>query len=458
MIAKNIKGKSFKGCVSYVMHEGAELLEAEGVWTETRQDIIRSFAVQRSGRKEIKQPVGHIPLSFSPRDNWRMTNGFMLNLAKEYMKEMGITNTQYIIVRHHDTSNDHLHIVYNRIDNDLKLISVNNDYRRNIKACKKLKDKYGLTYGKGKEKVNREELNNPDKIKYLIHDAVAFVLPYCKNENDLQSLLERTGIETELKRRRTTGEIEGISFRCDGVAFKGSQIDRKFSFGNLKKAFEANRKALFEQQEEQKREAETTGKTVNKTEKVNEKDEGQRQIQKPQQQKSQPEHCQEQPLQEQKQPLQQKTTAPTSLKTARTLTVGGVKLTPEQMQKLKDGEYIFVENMQSKSGKKASDYMFYDEDMSKAFYTYERPDSFVRYGKYEMRLMDKKRIEAGFVTRATVKWYGYGQYAHPYLWKDNKSDAEYRESWSDPRVKKEEKIEKTEKNTESMTRKKGRRM
>lgn len=128
------------------------------------------------------------------------------------------------------------------------------------------------------------------------------------------------------------------------------------------------------------------------------------------------------------------------------------------MQKLKDGEYIFVENMQSKSGKKASAYMFYDEDMSKAFYTYERPDSFVRYGKYEMRLMDKKRIEAGFVTRATVKWYGYGQYAHPYLWKDNKSDAEYRESWSDPRVKKEEKIEKTEKNTESMTRKKGRRM
>ena len=52
MIAKNIKGKSFKGCVSYMMHEGATLLEAEGVWDESNQYIIRSFTMQRSGHKE----------------------------------------------------------------------------------------------------------------------------------------------------------------------------------------------------------------------------------------------------------------------------------------------------------------------------------------------------------------------------------------------------------------------
>lgn len=89
MIAKNIKGKSFKGCVFYVMHEGATLLEAEGVWAETKQDIIRSFAMQRSGRKEIKQPVGHIPIAFSPEDKERMSDEFMIRLAKEYMQEMG---------------------------------------------------------------------------------------------------------------------------------------------------------------------------------------------------------------------------------------------------------------------------------------------------------------------------------------------------------------------------------
>lgn len=127
MIAKNIKGKSFKGCVSYVMNDTAELLKAEGVFADNIKDMIRSFAMQRSGRKEVKQPVGHIPMSFAPEDKARMTNDFMLQLAKEYMRGMEVKNTQYIIVRHHNTDNEHLHIVYNRIDNNLKLISVNND-------------------------------------------------------------------------------------------------------------------------------------------------------------------------------------------------------------------------------------------------------------------------------------------------------------------------------------------
>ncbi|MDR3061158.1 MAG: relaxase/mobilization nuclease domain-containing protein [Dysgonamonadaceae bacterium] len=178
MIAKNIKGKSFKGCVSYVMHEGATLLEAEGVLADSKQDIIHSFAMQRSGREEIKQPVGHIPLSFSPEDKERMTDEFMTQLAKEYMQEMGIRNTQYIIVRHDNTENPHLHIVYNRIDNELKLISVNHDYKRNIKVCKKLKDKHHLTYGDGKEKVKREKLDNPDAVKYLLFVTKAKVKWY----------------------------------------------------------------------------------------------------------------------------------------------------------------------------------------------------------------------------------------------------------------------------------------
>ncbi|MFV0418246.1 MAG: hypothetical protein ACK5KT_05905 [Dysgonomonas sp.] len=35
MIAKNIKGKSFNGCVNYVMNDTAELLEAEGVFADS---------------------------------------------------------------------------------------------------------------------------------------------------------------------------------------------------------------------------------------------------------------------------------------------------------------------------------------------------------------------------------------------------------------------------------------
>ena len=60
------------------------------------------------------------------------------------------------------------------------------------------------------------------------------------------------------------------------------------------------------------------------------------------------------------------------------------------------------------------------------------PRDWVEYGKYTMRRMDRDRIEAGYVVRALVKWWG-GTTARPYLWKENASDTTYRESWDDPR-------------------------
>lgn len=72
--------------------------------------------------------------------------------------------------------------------------------------------------------------------------------------------------------------------------------------------------------------------------------------------------------------------------------------------------------------------------------------------------MDKIRIEAGFVTHAKVKWYGMGNYAHPYLWKENKSDSEYKESWGDPRISKVEKVEKQPDVSKCLNINKGRKM
>ncbi len=407
MIAKNIKGKSFKGCVNYVMNETAELLEAEGVFADNTKSIIRSFAMQRSGRKEIKQPVGHIPISFSPEDSHRLTCNFMLQLAREYMEEMGIKNTQYIIVRHHNTDNEHLHIVYNRIDNNLKLISVNNDYKRNIKVCKKLKDKHGLTYGEGKEKVKREKLNNPDKVKYYIYDAIKEVLPNCKTPADLRFSLQKFGIEIDYKHKRTTNEIEGVSFRYENIAFKGSQIDRKFSFGNLKKEFENN--------------IEVQKKQVEQTQEKQTKQVKQVQMQEAKQAQKQP-----------KIPI-----------------IGGLELTRDQWQVLKEGGFIYLENMKKKDNDELfSSYVFLNDEKSKAFFSTKNPDEFVKYGQYEMRIRDKMLIEHGYVTKAKVKWWGGIDYQYPYLWKENKGDKEYKESWSDPRVTKVEKENKAQKETQ----------
>ena len=108
MIGKIKKGSGFKGCVNYVLgKEQAALLHADGVLTESRGDIIRSFYMQTGMNPDLKKPVGHIALSYSAVDAPKLTDEKMIQLAQEYMREMKITDTQYIIVRHQDREHPH---------------------------------------------------------------------------------------------------------------------------------------------------------------------------------------------------------------------------------------------------------------------------------------------------------------------------------------------------------------
>lgn len=177
MIGKLKKGSSFAGCIRYVTgKDEAKILASDGVLLGTNTEMTQSFELQRQLNPRIKKPVGHIALSFKPEDKPRLTNEFMAKIALEYMQMMGITDTQFIIVRHHNTDNPHCHIVYNRINNAGKLISDRNDYRRNEQVTKALKSRYGLTYGTDKSKTNTRKLRNAERAKYEIHNVVKDVL------------------------------------------------------------------------------------------------------------------------------------------------------------------------------------------------------------------------------------------------------------------------------------------
>jgi hypothetical protein len=70
--------------------------------------------------------------------------------------------------------------------------------------------------------------------RYKIYQAIVDSLPRCRTLQDLEKRLIAQGIPTQYKGQ--TQELQGISFRIGKDRFKGSQIDRKFSLGNLPKA------------------------------------------------------------------------------------------------------------------------------------------------------------------------------------------------------------------------------
>lgn len=253
MIGKIVTGKSFRGAVEYVLKkEKAELLDADGVDTSSVTAVIGSFNFQRKARPEKAQVVGHISLSFHKDDAPKLTDDLMRELAAAYMKRMGITDTQYIVARHSDTEHPHLHIVYNRVRYNGLLVKSHNERIRNVKVCKELKQQYGLTFSQGKENVNVEKLHTPDRIKCEIYEAIKETLPRCASVEDLaDEIFDHNRIRLDLIHRGNdpTKEVQGVTFTKDGITFKGSQIDRKFSYGGLVKAIdEENRKREQERQ------------------------------------------------------------------------------------------------------------------------------------------------------------------------------------------------------------------
>lgn len=241
MIGKISKGATFSGCINYVLgKEDAELLASDGVMTENRSTIIDCFQAQRMMKPNIRQPVGHISLSYAPEDASRLTDELMVKYAMEYMEKMGIKDTQYIIARHSDQKHPHIHLVYNRVDNNGQTISDKNDRYRNTQVCKELKDKYSLYFGKDKDRVRIHRLKGKDKTKYEIYHAVKAASAKATDWKRFSDLLAKQGIQTILKYKGKSDTLQGISFTKDGITFKASEVDRNFSFAKLDKQFEQN--------------------------------------------------------------------------------------------------------------------------------------------------------------------------------------------------------------------------
>lgn len=254
MIGKITKGSEFAGCVAYVLREDkARLLVAEGV-SGTPEEMAEQFELQTLLNDKVKNTVGHIFLSFSPEDGARLRNDdrLMVKIVYEYIERMGIRDTQFIIARHTDRKHPHCHIVFNRVDNNGKTISDKNDRYRNEKVCKALTEKYGFYMADGKEHVNTERLRPHDKAKYVIYEALKQELPKATSWEQLREALHKQGIMTEFKYSRTGGRVEGVKFIKGKHVFSGSKIDRKFSFANIEKRLERNKKFREKYQQTQR--------------------------------------------------------------------------------------------------------------------------------------------------------------------------------------------------------------
>lgn len=243
MIAKIVTGGDFAGAVNYILDskKAAEILLGEGVRLKDTNSIIKSFVSQTELNSRVTKTVGHISLDFSVQDKPKLSNEFMMKVADDYLVRMGIVNTQFVIARHYDKEHPHIHIVFNRVNNEGKTISSKNDRYRSEKICKELTRKYDLYFATGKENVKVHRLKEPDKTKYEIYNCLKETVPKCKDWPELEARLKTEGITINYKLRGNTNVVQGISFTKNNLKFNGSKVDRQFSFSKIRYQLEQNK-------------------------------------------------------------------------------------------------------------------------------------------------------------------------------------------------------------------------
>lgn len=235
MMAKIRSGQGFAGLVDYandIKNKETNIIASDGVDLTSNKSIVASFSLQAKSRPSLRNFVGHISLNFAPEDTPKLSDRLMADIAKEYLRRMGIVNTQYVVFRHHDKPHAHVHIVYNRVDNDGNAIAGDQGFRKSARITQALTREYGLAFGKGKKKVNRPRLKGKDAAKYRIYDAVADAMKTCRSMEALKVALAAQGIGMNIV-RNAEGKAKGVVFTCDNISFAGYRIDRSMTYAKL---------------------------------------------------------------------------------------------------------------------------------------------------------------------------------------------------------------------------------
>lgn len=96
--------------------------------------IFQAEQHKQYGNAHRKNYVGHHSLNFSVSDIQDLGPKKIEQITKDYIKDAGIDQTQYIAVAHQDTDLYHVHIIFNRAKNDKTLY---NDWRERNKTAER---------------------------------------------------------------------------------------------------------------------------------------------------------------------------------------------------------------------------------------------------------------------------------------------------------------------------------
>ena len=142
MIGKTTKGRGFKGVLAYTLAPEKGVLLDTNLDGETPAELAAEFRVMSEARAGISKPVVHVSLSLAPGEH--LSDEEWRGVGQQYLEGMGFSEHQYVLTRHTNTEQEHVHLVTNRIGCDGSLTSDSHERRRMQTLLAEIELDYGL--------------------------------------------------------------------------------------------------------------------------------------------------------------------------------------------------------------------------------------------------------------------------------------------------------------------------
>ncbi|EQB9731578.1 relaxase/mobilization nuclease domain-containing protein [Escherichia coli] len=244
------RGKQFTGIVVYALepashHKTDPRVIGGNMAGNNIVDLIREFGQTKILRPDIKKPVWHNSLRLPHGE--KLSEAQWATVADDYMSRMGFTDTHLrCYVLHNDKAGQHIHIIASRIDiTDGKLYLGKNENLTSTRIISELERIHGLTETATTSNRRSQSIKKLSRNEKMLSERTATPCPkvalqtcidnVLANHPDLLCFiqqLEQEGVTCQLN-IASTGKMSGFSFQFQGIAFKASQLGKKYAWSHL---------------------------------------------------------------------------------------------------------------------------------------------------------------------------------------------------------------------------------
>ncbi|MEZ8848166.1 relaxase/mobilization nuclease domain-containing protein [Vibrio cyclitrophicus] len=189
-----------------------------------------------------KQQFKHMIVSLDTNES--LTNPQWCKTAKNLMSRLGYANCRYIVFKHNDTDQEHIHVITSTIDIvTRKRIKDSYSKIRAQKVMRELEIEFGLRQLVSSNEIgydtdaainDAKKFNKKAKIARLVKTGINKLKPG-SNLAEFVTAVESTHSSLKVELQTKKGMAVGIVFNLDGVRMSASQLggNRKYTLGKL---------------------------------------------------------------------------------------------------------------------------------------------------------------------------------------------------------------------------------